>query len=48
MLNAPTLDPHTTAFAVSGLRVRGSLECRWMPGIALRPAPHPIDRGVPR
>ena len=49
MLNAPTLHPHTTAFAVaSGARARGSLKWQWLPGMAVSLAPHPIDRGISR
>ena len=49
MLNASTIHPYTTAFAAaSGARVRGSLKWHWLPGMALCPAPHPIDRGISR
>ena len=49
MLNAPTLHPHTTAFAVaSGMRVRGSLMCHWLPDMTQCPAPHGLDCGVSR
>ena len=49
MFNAHSFFPLTTAIAAgTGARVGGSLMFAWLPGMAKRTAPHPIDRGIPR
>ena len=49
MFNAHNSHPLTTAIAAGTVaRVGGSLMSDWLPGIAKRIAPHPIDRGVSR
>jgi hypothetical protein len=49
MFNAHNFHPLTTAIAAgTGARVDRSLMFAWLPGMAKRTAPHPIDRGIPR
>jgi len=49
MFNAHNFYPLTTAIAAgTGARVGASLISRWLPGMAMRTSPHPIDRGVSR
>jgi hypothetical protein len=52
MFNAHNSHPLTTAIAAGTVaRVGGSLMSAvsdWLPGMAKRIAPHPIDRGVSR
>jgi hypothetical protein len=49
MFNAHNHFPLTTAIAAgTGARVGGSLISDGLPGMAKRPSPHPIDRGVSR
>ena len=49
MFNAHNFYPLTTATAAgTGARVGGSLMFDWLPRMAKRSSPHPIDRGIPR